>query len=94
MHFLNFLKITKIYLSQKLFSNCFFSFQTIDKLPDKVLLHIFSYLPHRNICANAIVCKKWRQIAMDTRLWDSVSLRPEISGLHVNSSEQLLYLIK
>lgn len=66
---------------------------TIDKLPDKVLLRIFSYLPHREICRLACVCKKWRMIAYDTRLWSMVSLRPEISGLHVSSMESLLALI-
>lgn len=66
---------------------------TIEKLPDKVLLHIFSYLTHREICRMARVCKKWRVIAYDTRLWKSVSLRPEVSGLHVGSLEALLALI-
>ena len=68
--------------------------QTIEKLPDKVLLNIFSYLTHREICRMARVCKKWRLIAYDTRLWKSVSLRPEISGLHVGSLEALLALIR
>ncbi|XP_039300652.1 F-box/LRR-repeat protein 12 isoform X2 [Nilaparvata lugens] len=66
---------------------------TIEKLPDKVLLAIFSYLSHREICQMARVCKKWRMIAYDTRLWKCVSLRPEISGLHVGSLESLLALI-
>ncbi|CAG0922833.1 unnamed protein product [Notodromas monacha] len=67
---------------------------TIEKLPDKVLMHIFSYLPHREICRNARVCKKWRMIAYDSRLWKSVSLRPEISGLQVTSLENLLALLR
>ncbi|XP_059469512.1 F-box/LRR-repeat protein 2 isoform X2 [Neocloeon triangulifer] len=66
---------------------------TIEKMPDKVLLNIFSYLSHREICRLATICKKWRQIAYDTRLWSAVSLRPEISGLHVSSLESLLALI-
>jgi len=66
---------------------------TIDQLPDKVLLQIFSYLPHKEICRLARTCKKWRQIAYDTRLWSFVSLRPEISGLHVTSLDTLLHLI-
>ncbi|XP_071441822.1 F-box/LRR-repeat protein 2 isoform X2 [Hetaerina americana] len=70
-----------------------FANTTIDKLPDKVLLSIFSYLTHREICRMARVCRKWRMIAYDTRLWKSVSLRPEISGLHVGSLESLLALI-
>ncbi|XP_046382822.1 F-box/LRR-repeat protein fbxl-1 isoform X3 [Ischnura elegans] len=69
------------------------SSKTIDKLPDKVLLSIFSYLTHREICRMARVCRKWRMIAYDTRLWKAVSLRPEISGLHVGSLESLLALI-
>uniref|UniRef100_T1IV44 F-box domain-containing protein n=1 Tax=Strigamia maritima TaxID=126957 RepID=T1IV44_STRMM len=71
----------------------FFSKTTIEKLPDKVLLKIFSYLPHREICRLARVCKKWRMVAYDTRLWQVVSLRPEYSGLHVPSLESLLALI-
>ncbi|XP_017759230.1 PREDICTED: uncharacterized F-box/LRR-repeat protein C02F5.7 isoform X2 [Eufriesea mexicana] len=70
-----------------------FAGTTIEKLPDKVLLNIFSYLSHREICRVARVCKRWRQIAYDTRLWKHVSLRPEISGLHVNSLDNLLHLI-
>lgn len=66
---------------------------TIEKLPDKVLLNIFCYLSHREICRLATICKKWRMIAYDTKLWGAVSLRPEISGLHVTSLEFLLGLI-
>lgn len=68
--------------------------QTIDKLPDKVVLQIFSYLSHREICRLARTCRKWRMIAYDSRLWKSVSLRPDCSGLHVNSLEALLALIR
>ncbi|XP_055698787.1 F-box/LRR-repeat protein 2 isoform X1 [Phlebotomus papatasi] len=67
--------------------------QTIEKLPDKVLLNIFSYLSHLEICRMARVCRRWRQVAYDTRLWKNVSLRPEVSGLHVGSLESLLGLI-
>lgn len=54
--------------------------QTIEKLPDKVLLNIFSYLTHLEICRMARISRRWRQIAYDTKLWKNVSLRPEISG--------------
>nr|CAG4638366.1 EOG090X03ZI [Cyclestheria hislopi] len=66
---------------------------TIDKLPDKILLQIFSYLSHREICRLARTCRKWRLIAYDSRLWKAVSLRPDYSGLHVGSLEALLALI-
>lgn len=66
-----------------------FADTTIEKLPDKVILQIFSYLSHREICRLARVCRRWRQIAYDTRLWKNVSLRPEISGLHPDTSALL-----
>ncbi|XP_045103463.1 F-box/LRR-repeat protein 2-like isoform X2 [Portunus trituberculatus] len=66
---------------------------TIDKLPDKVLLRIFSYLSHREIINNAFVCKRWRTISYNTQLWDSVSFRPDRQGLCVSSIDTLLYLI-
>lgn len=67
--------------------------QTIEKLPDKVLLNIFSYLSHLEICRMAKICRRWRQEAYDTRLWRNVSLRPDVSGLHVTSLDSLLSLI-
>lgn len=66
---------------------------TIDKLPDKVLLQIFAYLSHKQIIANSVVCKKWRELSHDTRLWSAVSLRPEWGGIYVNNTDALLYLV-
>lgn len=66
---------------------------TIDSLPDKVLLRIFSYLPHKEVVENSLVSKKWHMIAQDPRLWVFVSLRPDISGLHVERAETLTKLI-
>jgi len=63
---------------------------TIDSLPDKVLLKIFSYLSHREICQYAVVCKKWSMVSQDTRLWGFVSLRPEIAGLHIDRADTLV----
>lgn len=37
-----------------------------------------SSLPSIHILAS--VCRRWRQIAYDTKLWKNVSLRPEVSG--------------
>lgn len=61
--------------------------KTIDKLPDKILMHIFSYLPHKELCRIATVCRKWRMIAYDSKLWSRVSLRPEFSKLNVSNIE-------
>jgi len=67
--------------------------RSIDKIPDKILLHIFSYLRHKDLCRIASVCKKWRSMAYDSRLWVRVSLRPEFSELHVNNMDSLMALI-
>jgi len=67
--------------------------KTIDKLPDKILLHVFSYLRHVDLTRIASVCKKWRVVAYDSRLWMRVSLRAEYSNLHVNNIDALLGLI-
>ncbi|XP_037028905.1 F-box/LRR-repeat protein fbxl-1 isoform X1 [Bradysia coprophila] len=86
------LEATQVYLSDGV-KRSPFADTTIEKLPDKVLLNIFSYLSHLEICRMARVCRRWRTAAYDTRLWRNVSLRPEVSGLHVGSLESLLALI-
>lgn len=74
-------------------ANAAFQQTAIQRLPDKVLLRIFSFIHHREILNCARVCKKWRTIAYDSRLWQLVSLRPDFDGLHVASLEALLALI-
>ena len=59
----------------------------------QVLLRIFSFLSHREILKYAVVSKKWHLISQDSRLWGFVSLRPEISGLHVQNEGHMLQLI-
>ncbi|OWF55061.1 uncharacterized F-box/LRR-repeat protein C02F5.7-like isoform X1 [Mizuhopecten yessoensis] len=66
---------------------------TIQKIPEKLLLKVFSYLKHPELSYVAQVCKKWRMLAYDSRLWHVVSLRPEYSGLHVTNIDLLLSLI-
>ncbi|KAL8570411.1 hypothetical protein ACOMHN_035829 [Nucella lapillus] len=66
---------------------------TIEKLPEKLVLKAFSFLKHRELGKVAQVCRRWRLLAYDSRLWNVVSLRPEYSGLHVYSQEALIALI-
>ncbi|KAK3096130.1 hypothetical protein FSP39_023545 [Pinctada imbricata] len=66
---------------------------TIHKIPEKLLLHAFSFLRLQDLATVAQVCKKWRILAYDSRLWTSVSLRPEYGGLHVNQLETFMALI-
>lgn len=66
---------------------------SFDRLSDDVILRIFSYLPHKEILRISVVCKRWLKIASDSRLWSSVSLRPEVSGLHVTNTDLLVHII-
>lgn len=40
-----------------------------DKLPDEVVLKIFSYLQARDLCRAACVCQRFRELANDPVLW-------------------------
>ncbi|XP_041371086.1 F-box/LRR-repeat protein fbxl-1-like isoform X2 [Gigantopelta aegis] len=70
-----------------------FSAVTIDKIPDKLLLKVFSFLKHSELGRVAQVCRKWRLLAYDSRLWKCVSLRADYSGLHISHLDTLLGLI-
>ncbi|KHJ98581.1 F-box domain protein [Oesophagostomum dentatum] len=56
---------------------------TIDKLPDKVLQQIFSYLSPYQILQSGQVCKRWRAVACSPLLWKFVSFRPNYGGIQV-----------
>ncbi|KAF5401102.1 F-box/LRR-repeat protein 7 [Paragonimus heterotremus] len=65
----------------------------ITRLPDKLMLRTFSYLPQTDLCNIARVCKQWRRLAYDPSLWQSLNLRPEYGGIAVRSMDDLLNLI-
>ena len=67
--------------------------KTINHLPDKTLLHVFSYVRQTDLIRLAHVCKKWKLLAYDGRLWSRVSLRPDYGGLHVSNVDALVALI-
>lgn len=66
---------------------------SFERLSDDVILRIFSYLPHKEILKISLVCKRWLKVASDSRLWTHVSLRPEVSGLHVTNTDLLVDII-
>lgn len=45
------------------------------------------------ISSTASVCRRWRQVAYDSKLWRNVSLRPEVSG-NVQNLKKKFELIK
>ncbi|ESO01587.1 hypothetical protein HELRODRAFT_81553, partial [Helobdella robusta] len=65
----------------------------IGHLPDKIILEIFKYLRLADLCRFATVCRKWRTLAYDSRLWSRVSLRPEYNGLHVTNQDAVISVI-
>jgi hypothetical protein len=67
--------------------------KAIGHLPDKIMIEIFSYLKLSDVCRIARVCKTWRLLAYDGRLWSRVSLRPDFNGLHVQNIDALVGLI-
>ncbi|CAF0803134.1 unnamed protein product [Didymodactylos carnosus] len=65
----------------------------LNSLPEKVLLYIFSFLPHQELIRCARVCRFWRQLTQNSKLWKTVLLRPEYHGLHVKNIDQFLILV-
>ncbi|THD24216.1 F-box/LRR-repeat protein 7 [Fasciola hepatica] len=65
----------------------------ITRLPDKLMLRVFSYLSHVELCTIARVCKQWRRLAYDSSLWQSLNLRLDYGGIFVRSIDDLLNLI-
>ncbi|KAL3316984.1 hypothetical protein Ciccas_004363 [Cichlidogyrus casuarinus] len=65
----------------------------LSRLPEKLILRVFSYLTHKELCTIARVCKQWRRIAYDEHLWMALKLRPEYGGLNITNSDQLFALI-
>lgn len=57
------------------------------------MLHVFGYLHQKDLCRLAHVCKKWKLLAYDGRLWSRVSFRPEYGGLHVSNVDALVAVI-
>lgn len=53
-----------------------------EKLPDEVVLKIFSYLLEQDLCRAACVCKRFSELANDPILWwdladiGNISFRP------------------
>uniref|UniRef100_A0A1I7ZIX4 F-box domain-containing protein n=2 Tax=Steinernema glaseri TaxID=37863 RepID=A0A1I7ZIX4_9BILA len=67
--------------------------KTIEKLPDKVLQQIFSYLsPYQTIAAGR-VCRRWRELTFGPALWQFVSFRANHGGIQVTNLDYFIHLI-
>uniref|UniRef100_A0A914RU36 F-box domain-containing protein n=1 Tax=Parascaris equorum TaxID=6256 RepID=A0A914RU36_PAREQ len=63
---------------------------TIEKLPDKVLQEIFSYLSPYQVLLVGQVCRRWKSIANSPSLWQYVSFRPNYGGIQVESLDHII----
>uniref|UniRef100_M3XIZ2 F-box and leucine rich repeat protein 12 n=2 Tax=Latimeria chalumnae TaxID=7897 RepID=M3XIZ2_LATCH len=50
--------------------------ELIHCLPESVLLEIFTFLPVKDLLRIGRVCKRWRRLVYDKRLWKEVDLTP------------------
>uniref|UniRef100_A0A915A8Y5 F-box domain-containing protein n=2 Tax=Parascaris univalens TaxID=6257 RepID=A0A915A8Y5_PARUN len=66
---------------------------TIEKLPDKVLQEIFSYLSPYQVLLVGQVCRRWKSIANSPSLWQYVSFRPNYGGIQVTNQDYFMHLI-
>ena len=66
--------------------------KSIEKLPDKVLQQIFSYLSPTEILVAGKVSTKWKKIVFSPNLWRSVSFRAIHGGIQVANLELFLQL--
>lgn len=63
-------------------------------MPEKVLIRIFSYLTHQEILKCAFVCRSWRNLSQNAKLWRSLKLRPDYGdSLHVKNVDYFIYLL-
>ncbi len=69
------------------------SLMTIQEVPDMVLLKIFSFLRVPDLCKIMRVCRRWRLLACDPQLWQTINLRPDYNGIQISSVDTLMRLI-
>ena len=66
----------------------------MNALPEKLLLNIFSYLTPHEILRCALVCKFWRNLTQNPKLWRTLKLRPEFpDAIHIRNMDYFLYLV-
>lgn len=70
----------------------------MDKLPDEILIFIFSHLNQRDICKCSLVNKRWNSLSYTKKLWSKFSLndivRPKWCASKLVSLENTNYLIQ
>ena len=64
---------------------------TMEVLPDTVLLRIFSFIPHYELCLGIkLTCWRWYVISLDSSLWKTVKIASHISDTRLLQLAQLI----
>jgi hypothetical protein len=64
---------------------------SLDKLPDEILLKIFSYLSTDDLVLSARnVCTRWRAVSEDDEMWFSLTYCPNTN----DSREQIIFMLE
>ncbi|CAD5213307.1 unnamed protein product [Bursaphelenchus okinawaensis] len=66
---------------------------SVEKLPNKVLEQIFSYLHPQQLLIAGQVCRRWKEIAYSENLWTNVSFRASHGGIQVTNLDYFVNLI-
>ena len=66
----------------------------INGLPEKLIVHIFSFLNHHDLAKCAVVCKFWRNLTQNPKLWRALKLRPEFKdAIHIRNIDYFTYML-
>jgi hypothetical protein len=66
----------------------------INALPEKLLLHAFSFLSPNELIKCSLVCKFWRNLTQNPKLWKSLKLRPDYKdSIHIRNIDHFIYLL-
>ena len=58
------------------------------------MIKVFSFLTHNEILKCALVCKTWRNISQNPKLWRSLKLRPDYpDSLQIKNVDYFMHLL-
>ena len=66
----------------------------INSLPEKIIVHIFSFLNHHELIKCALVCKYWRNLTQNPKLWRALKLRPDFKdSIYIRNIDYFTHLL-
>ena len=72
----------------------FYLKKEINALPEKLIVHIFSFLNHHELIKCALVCKYWRNLTQNPKLWRALKLRPDFKdSIYIRNIDYFTHLL-